>query len=552
MTREEKFRQLTCTQKIRADLRGSSIRAAAFTGAAGAIDFIIRIGSTAVLARLLLPEHFGLVMMVTAVTAVADQFRDLGLSSATVQRKEISHKEVSNLFWLNCAAGTVITLIVCGLAPLISNYYKDSRLTPITCILATNFFWGGLMVQHQAMLTRQLKLGHTSCIRLSSSFLSTILAIVLAWRGFGYWALVWREVARSLLLTFGMWLCFPWMPGLPSRKTDVWGLVHFGTHLAGANILASFSSGVDRFLIGRYWHAEQVAMYRQAYQLAVAPIEQLLGPVYLVSQPTLSMLQSEDRRYCRFFQRALTAICVASMPLSLFVAAFPHEITRVILGRKWHDAEPILMILSFGSFIKQAVGSAGWILITRGRSKTYLALTILQNATVIVFMVIGVQWGTKGVAIADVAAAYVLVWPKLHYSLKNSPVTLRAFCAAASQPALASIIMYGVLMWMQMALPETTAPIRLMLGSLVAMVAFFGAWVLLPGGWAELTGLIHDFVHAIQRKTNRPKPAGTDNQDKPRENGLDQPVAVGWTETQVADPSRPDFDEAAKSNVKIP
>ena len=183
MNQAAKFEQLLCTRAIRDDLRRSSIRAAGFTGIAGVIDFVIRMGSTAVLARLILPEHFGLVMMVTAVTSIADQFRDLGLSAATVQRKEITHAEVTNLFWLNFASGLVIALMVCAASPLISLYYKESRLTLITCILATNFIWGGLMAQHQALLTRQLKLGHTSAIRLASSVLSTLLAILLAWLG---------------------------------------------------------------------------------------------------------------------------------------------------------------------------------------------------------------------------------------------------------------------------------------------------------------------------------------------------------------------------------
>jgi len=101
MNRSEKFRRLVCTDAIRRDLRSKSVRAAGFTWAAGIADFVLRIGSTAVLARLILPRQFGLVMMVTAVTAVADQFRDLGLSTATVQRREISHQEVTNLFWIN-------------------------------------------------------------------------------------------------------------------------------------------------------------------------------------------------------------------------------------------------------------------------------------------------------------------------------------------------------------------------------------------------------------------------------------------------------------------
>src|SRR5260370_21355940 len=101
MNQADKFKRLSCTEAIRNDLRSSSVRAAGFTWVAGAVDFVLRIGSTAILARLVLPEQFGLVMLVMAVTSIADQFRDLGLSTVTVQRIDISHHQVTNLFWLN-------------------------------------------------------------------------------------------------------------------------------------------------------------------------------------------------------------------------------------------------------------------------------------------------------------------------------------------------------------------------------------------------------------------------------------------------------------------
>ena len=124
MNQSEKFRRLFCTEAIRKDLRTSSVRAAGFTWAAGTADFVLRIGSTAILARLLLPEQFGLIMMVMAVTAIADQFRDLGLSTATVQRREISHQEVTNLFWINVLAGILIAAVVCAASPLVSGLQR--------------------------------------------------------------------------------------------------------------------------------------------------------------------------------------------------------------------------------------------------------------------------------------------------------------------------------------------------------------------------------------------------------------------------------------------
>ena len=356
MNKAEKFKRLACTEGIRGDLRGSSVRAATFTWVASLGDFVVRLGSTAILARLVLPTDFGLFMMVTAVTAIADQFRDMGLSAATVQRKDISHEEVSNLFWINFLCGLFITAVICAISPLISVYYKESSLTPMTCLLATNFLWGGLLVQHQALLTRQLKLGYTSAIRLASSVLSTVLAIYLAWKGMGCWALVWREVARNIMLAAGMWLCLPWIPGLPCWKTDVRGLIGFGAHLSMANILTVISSSADRFFLGRFWGAGPVAMYRQAYQLLVVPMEQLLGPLYQVTHPGLCLLQSDDMRFRRFFLKVLTVVCIASMPMSAFVAIYSTEITRVILGRHWMDCTQILLVLSLGTFIKIARG----------------------------------------------------------------------------------------------------------------------------------------------------------------------------------------------------
>jgi PST family polysaccharide transporter len=501
MNSAARFEKLTCTKAIRSDLRGSSIRAAAFTWSAGVAEFILRLGSTAILARLILPEYFGLVMMVTAVTAVADQFRDLGLSTATVQQKDITHKEITNLFWINVLAGLTIAFVICAVSPAVAIYYRDQRLIAVTCVLATNFVWGGLMVQHQALLARVLKLGHSASVRVLASALSTGLAILLAWRGFGYWALVWREVARCALLTLGMWICFPWIPGLPCRQTTVRNFVRFGAHLSAANILGAASGGADRFLIGRFWGAAPVAMYRQAYQLLVMPMEQLIGPVYQVAQPGLSMLQADVPRYRQFYRKVLTVACLATMPLSAFVAVHSSEITRVLLGKRWSDSGPILMILSFATFILQPIGSSAFVLITRGRSKVYLNLTLLQIACGITAMCVGAHWGTIGVAMSSVVVTYVLMVPRLYYGLKGSPVTVGFFFSVIAKPALASIAMAAVLFGLKMSLSNVKPLVSLIVGCIAAGVSFPAAWILMPGGKQELLELVSDLRAALKRKT---------------------------------------------------
>jgi O-antigen/teichoic acid export membrane protein len=502
-TRARRFDALTNTASVSSDLRNKSVRAAAYTWTAGVGDFVLRFGSTAILARLVLPEHFGLIMMVSAVTSIADQFRDLGLSTVTVQRSDISHEETSNLFWINVAAGLLIALVVCAASPLVASYYKEPRVIVPLCILATTFVWGGLMVQHQALLTRQLKLGYTSTIRLLSSLVSTILAVVLAWQGYGYWALVWREVARSVILTIGMWMALPWVPSLPNRNTSVRSLLAFGANLSAANIVGTFGNGVDRLLLGRFSGAIPTAIYRQAYQLLVLPTEQLLSPVYQVAQPGLSLLQTEPAQFRKFYRKVLTLACIATMPLSLFVAVNAAEVTRVILGRKWLASAPLLMVLSLSAFIKQPVSSTAFILIAQGRSRMYLHLTLLHHGCAIVLMCIGIRWGAIGIAYAEVATTYLLIAPRLYYTFKDSPMTMGAFLSAIACPFTASLVMALGLMFLRQFLPATGAPALLSIAAATGFIIFVGVWVLLPGGRNQLFELFSDLRFALERKPAR-------------------------------------------------
>ena len=499
-TVEQRFSQLVNVEAIRQDLRQKSVRGAVLSALTGMVDFVVRIGSTAVLARLLIPEHFGLVMMVSAVTAIADQLRELGLSTATIQQKEINHREVTNLFWINVGAGTLLALVVCALSPAIAAFYNEPRLVVITCILSANFITGGLAVQHQALLARRLEFKKTSLVRLLCTVLSTLLAIFLAWKGFGFWALVWREIARNFLLAVGMWIALPWVPGLPYRDTSVRGLVAFGGNMTGANILASISGGADRFLLGRFWGPDPVAHFRQAYQLLLVPMDQLISPLYQVTQPGLGMLQSEERRYERYYCKVVLLISLVTMPFSLFVAVFSSEVTHILLSARWAECAPIIAILSFSAFIKQPVDSSALILITRNRSRDYFLLSIVQNLTFVALMFAGVRWAAIGVAAADVAATYLLIVPKLRFIFKGSPIGIRTYFLTLLRPVVASAIMAAGLLALKPVLGIASTAGILAAGSAAGAVLFTAAWLLLPGGWSASAELIHDVRSGLFRK----------------------------------------------------
>src|SRR6266705_3519783 len=228
MTETDRNNQFFDVDLTSANLKERSIRGGLFTMSCQAIEAFLRIGSIVILARILIPEHFGLISMVTAITAIAERFQDFGLHSATVQKKDITHEQVSKLFWINVITGFGITVLISSMSFLIARFYHEQRLIYITIAIATSYLWTGLTIQHHAILRRQMKYAAIGGIQIGSTALSVAIAIILAVKGYGYWALVWREVLRNVFIALGTWICCPWRPGFPRKHINIDQLIKFG------------------------------------------------------------------------------------------------------------------------------------------------------------------------------------------------------------------------------------------------------------------------------------------------------------------------------------
>lgn len=512
MTRAEKFSKFADTGAVRRSLKRNSVRGVLFMVNAGGIDFITRLASTCLLARLLSPTDFGLVAMVLSVTGIAEQFSELGLSTATIQCRELRHQQVTNLFWINVGAGCLFSLLICGLAPGISRFYGNPGLLPMTFAIATTFIWGGLTVQHQALLSRQMKQAHMATVRLSASLLSQIVAIAFAVNHLGAWALAWREVARAFFVAVGMWLFCRWIPGLPRRNADIGGLLQYGSHLTLSMLAVACVSQLDRLIIGRFFGASPLGMYRQAQQLMLAPIEQLQSPVNSVASPSLSILQADSDRYRRFYQRIALTMALATMPLGLFVAVYAEEITRVLLGPKWIAATVFLRIFGVVTFLKPSLETTGLVMMTYGLSRRLLALTVGYNAIFAVFMFVGICWGAEGVALSSVATAVLLMFPRLYFALRGTPVTIGAFFSVVSTPAIASAVMAGVLLLFRDLVSRYGMAVSLFSGLGLGAAIYTAVIFLLPHGRREAVGLISAVLGSF--KPHRPGIEAIDESEK--------------------------------------
>src|SRR5207237_1933354 len=158
-----------------------------------------------ILARLLTPKDFGLFAMVTTVMAFLRVFKDAGLSTATIQREDITHGQVSNLFWINVAMSGAIGLLLAAGSPAIAWFYREPRLVPITLVLSSTFLLSGLAVQHTALLNRQMRFQAIAVVQVGSMLVGIAVGIGMAWHNYSYWSLVggnFATVAATLLLAW--------------------------------------------------------------------------------------------------------------------------------------------------------------------------------------------------------------------------------------------------------------------------------------------------------------------------------------------------------------
>ncbi len=512
----ERFAKLLEIPNAADDFKKSTVRSGAYALMGEAVDFVLRLGSLVILARLLLPEHFGLISMVTAITAVGERFKDLGLMSATIQSPTLNHKQSSTLFWVNAAIGAAIMLVISALAYPIARFYRDSRLAYITLAIASTFLWSGAANQHHALLRRSMRYRAIAVIQLTASAGSIAVAIVMAVQGSGYWALVAREVTRSAFLSIGAWLCFPWIPGVPSKGTGVRHMLRFGVDITAVNVLHLLTQSLDQILIGKVFGAHPLGLYRQGYQLALAPLNQISYPIRVVAESALSRLQDDAPRYRNYYRNILKATSLATVPVGLFMAVYAEEIVAVALGRDWLAAAPVFRILGLASCLRPAAETAGAVMVSRGLSRRFFRLGLLSATAFTILVLAGLPFGLEGVASAHLLALWLLLVPKLYWSFQATPVRVRDFFASVAKPAAASLVMSVSLILLKTSGFPGETRTSLALGTVVGPAVFLATLVCLPGGRTDLTNLIRELAATVTKRRDKTLPPPSKEGSKPQ------------------------------------
>ncbi|MBV6624756.1 MAG: lipopolysaccharide biosynthesis protein [Rivularia sp. (in: Bacteria)] len=481
------------TDTLRSDLKRRSLLSGLISFAAQPIKLGLGIGSTAILARILTPADFGLVAMVAPLLSLADSLSNFGLETATVQREELDNQQLSASFWLSLKVNAIVVALMVIMAGILAQFYGEEELITITLLMTLGFAAVCLTFVHKSLLKRQMRFGILTTIEVISLTLGAAIAIMAAYKGWGYLALVLQLVVMQLVQSIAYLIVCPWLPEKQIKQhtsnqknqqdSNLQAILSYGAHLTGFRFLMRIGMQLDRILIGYLSGATALGFYQVAYKWSYFSFQQVYFSLFDVAVSSFSRTLHDKnlyRSYCRKVLMLLFGLCMPALAFS-FVEA--REVLLLLLGNQWLEAVPLFRVLSIAVFVGSMYRVTKWLYISSGQTQQQFRWGLIHTPVVILAVAIGSRWGAFGVGAGYTSAICLLTYPSVAFCLKTSPLTKKDFLAAVSCPALSSIIAAFILyLCKQFIFSFDNLIISLFVSLTIFCIAYICFWLVFPGG----------------------------------------------------------------------
>jgi PST family polysaccharide transporter len=368
-----------------------------------AVHVLIRL----VLARLLVPDDFGLVAMAAVFISFSSQLVDLGLGPALVQRVELTDVHKSTAFWTSAVVGIALALLFVLGAPLVGDFYRSESVVPVVRALGLSFLLSVPESVYRHLFQRELSFRLIGTRRLVGVVTGGTVGIALALGGFGVWALVAEQLVRSAAGSVLYMARSPWRPQLTLSRVALSELWSYSRSIVGTRLVNFFNRNLDSLLIGRFLGATQLGLYNLAYQGVLLPLQQVARPIANVGFPTFASIQDDLPRCRHAYLSALRVSLLLAAPLPLLALFLASAGIPLLLGESWAPAVLPLQILSLVALIQIGMSLSPPLFNGLGRADLSLKWTLVALAANTVGIVAGLPWGINGVALGYLAAVAV-------------------------------------------------------------------------------------------------------------------------------------------------
>jgi polysaccharide transporter, PST family len=461
------------------DLHRRSLRGGAVSMVSQVGNVTTQVISTIVLARILVPEDFGLVAMVSAITGYISIFVDLGTRDAVAQHAWLGEGEASALFWITVTTGLAFTLVTVSCAPLIAGFYGLPKLKAITMALSVPFMLSALYYQQYALMRRALMFRKLAIIDISGNAVGAAFAILLAHLDYGYWALVWKPAITAFVTACAVWVTCGWWPGRPAFTPGVRIMLRFGLNVAGFSVADSVARSLDRVALGHSYGPRELGFYQNALNVYDNAIGVTGSPLHNVATATLTKLRAERDALRRAWSTALSSLAFFAAPAFAVLAVVGQDLVVLLLGAKWRTAGTILSILALRGPAQAVAGTHSWLHVAAGRPDRWRHWGVLNCGFTIIALLCGLRYGSIGVATSYVILAYLVVVPALLYAGHPLEIRIREVFVAAGPQVGCALATAGLGFALRQTLLEgLSPPVRLVLLCLLCSAFYLAVMVL--------------------------------------------------------------------------
>ena len=391
-------------------LSGLFWRFAERCGAQG-VSFVVSI----VLARLLAPEVYGTIALITVFTAVLQVFVDSGMGNALIQKKDADNDDFSTVFYFNMAVCCVLYLGMYIAAPYIAEFYNDGELTAVVRVLSLTLIISGVKNVQQAYVSRNMLFKNFFYATLGGTIGAAAIGIAMAYMGYGVWALVVQQVFNAAVDTVILWITVKWRPGRTFSLQKLKGLFSFGWKMLVSGLLDTVYGNLRQLLVGKIYSSSDLAYYNRGQQFPNFIVNNINSSIDSVLFPVMSSVQDDRERVKDMTRKSIKVSVYVMAPLMMGLAFTAESVVRLVLTDKWLACIPFLRIFSI-TYMFYPIHTANLNAIkAMGRSDLFLKMEILKKAVGLVLMISSIQFGVLAMAysmlLGNVISQVINSWP---------------------------------------------------------------------------------------------------------------------------------------------
>jgi len=410
----------------------------------------IRFVSTAILARILFPEDFGIVAMAYLMTEVINLFGNLGMGAALIQRQDVDDEYLNTAFWSSLGVGLTLTAIACALSPLAGIFFKQKIVTAVVQCLSINFFISSVVSVQTMLLTKNLRFKEISIIEIGVTVFRVAVILSLAVLGFRFWSIVIGAMAERILKTAVFYWRSSWRPAFQFNGKKLMNLLHYGKHLYGGSFLGYFNRNMDFIITGRVFGAADLGFYQFAFNIPHLILTHFTQRINEVLFPVYSKVQNDKERVKRGVLRTAEMISIVTLPVMFGLMFCAEDFVLTVYGERWLPAVLPLQILCLSGAVKSVYSMTWMLFMSQGRPDISLKWSAVMFPLTVGVIYYCSRWSIVGVAAGMTALAFLgFIASKIALNLIN--LKLRKLLFSIRPGALASlgmiIALYGINRW---------------------------------------------------------------------------------------------------------